>query len=161
MIGKWAVQPRNHCRGVQLWVGCGSPRGWRVKGRFRRAPCKGGAFQWVRAPPGDSLQPEAIGAVMEVTKWLKPSDSGSRIGDCATTHWRPYPASQEFGIVGKICGEPGWMRSGPVDCPLHRLETKPAGGIADVRGWAWWLGAAALLLLLAVAALGIAVTLLD
>ena len=30
-----------------------------------------------------------------------------------------------------------------------------------MRGWAWWLGAAALLLLLAVAALGIAVTLLD
>src|SRR5580692_9202502 len=24
----------------------------------------------------DSLQPEAIGAVMEVTKWLKPSNSG-------------------------------------------------------------------------------------
>ena len=21
--------------------------------RFRRAPCKGGAFQWVQAPPGD------------------------------------------------------------------------------------------------------------
>jgi hypothetical protein len=34
------------------------------------------AFQWVRGPPGDSLQPEAIGAVMEVTKWLKPSISG-------------------------------------------------------------------------------------
>ena len=30
-----------------------------------------------------------------------------------------------------------------------------------MRGWAWWLSAAALLLLLAVAALGIAVTLLD
>jgi len=44
--------------------------------RFRRAPWKGGAFQWVRGPPGDSLQPEAIGAVMEVTKWLKPSISG-------------------------------------------------------------------------------------
>src|SRR5271166_5609959 len=34
----------------------------------RRAPCKGGAFQWVQAPPGQSLQPEATGAVMEVTK---------------------------------------------------------------------------------------------
>jgi hypothetical protein len=30
----------------------------------------------VQGPPGDSLQPEAIGAVMEVTKWLKPSNSG-------------------------------------------------------------------------------------
>jgi len=41
-----------------------------------RAPWQGGAFQWVQGPPGDSLQPEAIGAVMEVTKWLKPSNSG-------------------------------------------------------------------------------------
>jgi hypothetical protein len=31
------------------------------------------AFQWVQAPPGQPLQPEANGAVMEVTKWLKPS----------------------------------------------------------------------------------------
>jgi hypothetical protein len=34
---------------------------------------KGGAFQWVQVPPGKMLQPEATGAVMEVTKWLKPS----------------------------------------------------------------------------------------
>ena len=34
---------------------------------------KGGAFQWVQVPPGETLQPEATGAVMEVTKWLKPS----------------------------------------------------------------------------------------
>jgi hypothetical protein len=31
----------------------------------------------VQVPPGDSLPPEAIGAVMEVTKWLKPSISVS------------------------------------------------------------------------------------
>ena len=37
-----------------------------------------------KPPPGDSLQPEAIGAVMEVTKWLKPSISVSRIGDSAS-----------------------------------------------------------------------------
>src|SRR3979409_608188 len=48
------------------------------------APLQGGAFQWVQGPPGDSLQPEAIGAVMEVTKWLKPSISVSRIGDSAS-----------------------------------------------------------------------------
>jgi hypothetical protein len=30
------------------------------------------------SPTRQSLQPEATGAVMEVTKWLKPSDSGSR-----------------------------------------------------------------------------------
>ena len=35
----------------------------------------------MKAPPGQSLQPEATGAVMEVTKWLKPSDSGSHLGD--------------------------------------------------------------------------------
>src|SRR6201998_1088319 len=48
------------------------------------APGQGGAFQWVQAPPGDSLQPEATGAGMEETKSLKPSDSGSRIGDRAS-----------------------------------------------------------------------------
>ena len=30
-------------------------------------------FQWVKAPPGEVLQPEATGAVVEVTKRLKPS----------------------------------------------------------------------------------------
>jgi AsmA protein len=35
------------------------------------------------------------------------------------------------------------------------------GGVPDVSRWAWWLSTAALLLLLAVAALGVAVTLLD
>jgi hypothetical protein len=30
-------------------------------------------------PPGDSLQPEATGAGMEVTKCLKPPDSGHKI----------------------------------------------------------------------------------
>src|SRR6266508_7013680 len=36
------------------------------------------------SPTRQPLQPEATGAVMEVTKWLKPSDSGSRIGDRAS-----------------------------------------------------------------------------
>ena len=58
--------------------------GNRPEVRSRRAPCKGGAFQWVKAPPGQSLQPEATGAVMEVTKWLKPSGSVSRTGDSAS-----------------------------------------------------------------------------
>ncbi len=35
-------------------------------------------------PTRRPLQPEAIGAAMEVTKWLKPSDSVSRIGDSAS-----------------------------------------------------------------------------
>ena len=37
-----------------------------------------------KSHPANSLQPEAIGAVMEVTKWLKPSISVSRIGDSAS-----------------------------------------------------------------------------
>src|SRR5437773_9376815 len=36
------------------------------------------------SPTRQQLQPEAIGAVMEVTKWLKPSISVSRIGDSAS-----------------------------------------------------------------------------
>ena len=37
-----------------------------------------------KSHPAISLQPEAIGAVMEVTKWLKPLISVSRIGDSAS-----------------------------------------------------------------------------
>jgi hypothetical protein len=36
------------------------------------------------SPTRQSLQPEAIGAVMKVTKWLKPSISVSQIGDGAS-----------------------------------------------------------------------------
>src|SRR5216684_3057206 len=36
------------------------------------------------SPTRQPLQPEAIGAVMEVTKWLKPSIIVSRIGDSAS-----------------------------------------------------------------------------
>ena len=36
------------------------------------------------SPTRRTLQPEAIGAVIEVTKWLKPSISVSRIGDSAS-----------------------------------------------------------------------------
>src|SRR4029077_18064285 len=35
------------------------------------------------SPTRQTLQPEATGAVMEVTKWLKPSECVSRIGDSA------------------------------------------------------------------------------
>jgi hypothetical protein len=44
-------------------------------------PCKVGNFQWVKIPPGDgSLQPEAVGAVVEVTKLLKYSDVTGHLG---------------------------------------------------------------------------------
>jgi len=45
---------------------------------------KGGAFQWVEIPPGNMLQPEVVGAVMEVTKWLKPSMQRITSGDPAS-----------------------------------------------------------------------------
>jgi len=54
-----------------------------VKDCCWRAPCKGGVFQWVKAPPGEVLQPEATGAVMEVTKWLKPSGNA-----CHEIRWQ-------------------------------------------------------------------------
>ena len=55
----------------------------------RRLSVVGVRREKVRFPVGarptrQSLQPEAIGAVMEVTKWLKPSISVSRIGDSAS-----------------------------------------------------------------------------
>jgi hypothetical protein len=60
--------------------------GWAATAKDRNggAPWKGDVFQWVKGPPGNSLQPEAAGAVMEVTKWLKPSECGSRISDRAS-----------------------------------------------------------------------------
>src|ERR1700681_3875613 len=45
---------------------------------------QGRRFPVGASPTWQSLQPEAIGAVMEVTKWLKPSISVSRIGDSAS-----------------------------------------------------------------------------
>src|SRR5450755_2467941 len=60
-----------------------------VTKRCRKLPPLACAVQRRRFPVGASptrqpLQPEAIGAVMEVTKWLKPSISVSRIGDSAS-----------------------------------------------------------------------------
>src|SRR6266700_5998348 len=54
-----------------------------------RCPLRVCAVKRRRFPVGASptrqpLQPEAIGAVMEVTKWLKPSISVSQIGDSAS-----------------------------------------------------------------------------
>ncbi|HEX5731204.1 MAG TPA: hypothetical protein VF131_00100, partial [Blastocatellia bacterium] len=43
---------------------------------------KGVGFQWVRVPPGNwSLQPEAIGAAVEVTKPSEPSMERIALGD--------------------------------------------------------------------------------
>jgi hypothetical protein len=45
---------------------------------------KTGLSSGCKLHPANSLPPEATGAVMEVMKWLKPSDSVSRIGDSAS-----------------------------------------------------------------------------
>jgi hypothetical protein len=46
---------------------------------------KAALFQWVQAPPGNPLQPEATGATMEVTTWLEPSGKRvTRYGDSAS-----------------------------------------------------------------------------
>jgi len=54
-----------------------------AKDRNPRAPWQGGAFPVGARPTRRSLQPEATGAGMEVTKCLKPPDSGHQ-GDCAS-----------------------------------------------------------------------------
>ena len=61
------------------------------------------------SPTRPPLQPEATGAVMEVTKWLKPSESVSRIGEPRL---------------------PLWVKSGPpAPCPF----TSAFGGKADIQ----------------------------
>jgi len=52
-------------------------------------------------PTRQPLQPEAIGAVMEVTKWLKPSISVSRIGGSASVQaaTRVMPTSRSNGEI--------------------------------------------------------------
>src|SRR6202043_2005910 len=81
-------------------------------------PCdQGGAFQWVQAPPGDSLQPEATGAGMEETKCLKPSDSGSRIGDRASVQ-----------AATRVNAEQSSKRS------MCRPTRRPLPGKADTAG---------------------------
>src|SRR6266852_2649193 len=57
-------------------------------------------------PTRQPLQPEATGAGMEVTKWLKPSDRGSRIGDRASvqaaTRVNAEQALYEEGKVKRV-----------------------------------------------------------
>src|SRR6266480_3266554 len=55
------------------------------------SPCRLVRAAWLRSDSGSparptrqTLQPEATGAVMEVTKWLKPSECVSQIGDSAS-----------------------------------------------------------------------------
>src|SRR6266404_5668299 len=58
------------------------------------------------SPTRRPLQPEAAGAAMEVTKWLKPSESVSRIGDSASvqavTRVNAEQALYEEGKVKRV-----------------------------------------------------------
>jgi len=69
-------------------TGIGAPASIRLrppKVGFPRAPWQGGAFPVGASPTRQPLQPEATGAAMEETKWLKPS--GKRVtkyGDSAS-----------------------------------------------------------------------------
>jgi hypothetical protein len=51
------------------------------------------------SPTRQPLQPEAIGAVLEVTKWPKPSINVSQIGDSASVQARN--ASERRAILEK------------------------------------------------------------
>ena len=98
---------------------------------FWRAPCKGGAFQWVQAPPGKPLLPEAIGAVMEVTKWLKPSIIVSRIGDRASVQ-AATRVNAEQTSKRTMCGptqQPYWGRLTRLDDTSEDHVPPPHRGI--------------------------------
>ena len=99
------------CAADRPRAGCCSRLNWPGNVGFWRAPCKGGAFQWVQAPPGKPLQPEAIGAVMEVTKWLKPSISVSQIGGSASVQ-AATRVNAEQASKRTMCR--------PTDCPYRR-----------------------------------------
>ena len=71
--------------------------------RYRVCAVKRRRFPVGASPTRQPLQPEAIGAVMEVTKWLKPSISVSRIGDSASVQ-----AATRVSAPGDwqgVCGE--------------------------------------------------------
>jgi hypothetical protein len=69
-------------------------------------------------PTRQPLQPEATGAVMEVTKWLKPSESVSRIGDSASVQ-----------AVTRVNAEQASKRT------MRRPTRQPFRGRLTRRGW--------------------------
>src|SRR6266542_3257694 len=81
------MSPKRHLRDMRRSVS--EYRGHFASGQRGRGPFRVCAVTRRRFPVGASptrqpLQPEATGAVMEVTKWLKPLVSVSRIGDSAS-----------------------------------------------------------------------------
>src|SRR5215475_9224015 len=81
------------------------------------------------SPTRRPLQPEAIGAVMEVTKWLKPSISESRIGDSASVQAATRVNAKQ---ASKCAVE---RRDHPVgDRPTRQLSLQPVaiGAVVEV-----------------------------
>jgi predicted Fe-S protein YdhL (DUF1289 family) len=82
------------------------------------APCKGGAFQWVRIPPGEMLQPEATGAVREVTNWLKPSVKRA-------TNW----------LLRECAGRNASERRASLEKDDAQVDPPTLAGKTDTTGW--------------------------
>src|SRR5258705_10996981 len=61
-----------------------APRSWQRQCLNWVCAVKRRRFPVGVSPTRQPLQPEATGAVMEATKWLKPSECVSRIGDSAS-----------------------------------------------------------------------------
>src|SRR5712672_3755545 len=77
--------------GIRFWALLADIKLARVTFGAQRGQCllrvcagKRRRFPVGASPTRQPLQPEATGAVMEATKWLKPSECVSRIGDSAS-----------------------------------------------------------------------------
>jgi hypothetical protein len=82
------------------------------------------------SPTRQTLQPEAIGAVMEETKWLKPSISVSRIGDSASVQAvtrvsAPGETGKEY-VVKVHCDEGVAIHVAPDPCAGVREDVGEA-----------------------------------
>src|SRR5882724_10472588 len=77
-------------------------------------------------PTRQPLQPEAIGAVMEVTKWLKPSISVSRIGDSASVQAVTRVNAEQASLEGLRTPAPECVAPSSwagIRTPSHYLHT--------------------------------------
>ena len=63
---------------------------------------KAALYQWVQVPPGAMLQPEATGAIVEVTKRLKPSVVLSR--NTVTVPLEPFATLWSGSGCARYCG---------------------------------------------------------
>src|SRR5262249_48431904 len=107
------------CTGGRTW--CSQPRmtpavgggeGAHLKPHVRACAVTRRRFPMGASPTRQTLQPEASGAVMEATKWLKPQVS------TATMHWRPnvvQSATNDASGVGEVVVATLAETANPVD----------------------------------------------